>query len=97
MDGDDGVLAIEFAREHRADFGGVDIAGKLIQTAGQIANHVLALLGPVDENAEVVGLASERRGQRLVAFQTAPPLQYLLCVVLVFPEIRRRGLRFQLA
>ena len=96
MDRDDGVLAIELAGEHRANLAGLHVARKRLEAARQIGDDVLALPGPVEEHAEVVGLLPQRHGQRPVVFEPAPPLQHFLRGGLVLPEIGRGDLRFEL-
>jgi hypothetical protein len=88
VDGDNGVLPVEFAGEHRADFGRIDVARELIEPAREVAGDILALLHPVDENREVVRLSAQGVRERLVAFEAATALQDGLGFLLVFPEVR---------
>jgi hypothetical protein len=97
MDRDDRVLAIHLAREHRPDLGGLDVALIGVEALREIGGDVFALAGPVNQHADVVGLAAERRGKRTIFLEPATALKNLLRPVLVFPEIRRRGLGFDLA
>jgi hypothetical protein len=96
MDRDDRVLAIELAREHRADLGRLDVALVDVDAGLQIAQHVLALPRPIEEDRQVVGLLAQRLGQRAVVLDLAAALQDLLRVGLVLPEIRRRDGRLDL-
>jgi hypothetical protein len=96
MDRDDGVLLVHLAAEHRADFTRLDVTAERFQAALEVARDVLALAGPVDEDAEVVRLPAQRLGQRAVVLDLAAALQDLLRVGLVLPEIRRRDGRLDL-
>jgi hypothetical protein len=97
MDRDDGVLLVHLAAEHRADFTRLDVAAERFQAALEVARDVLALAGPVDEDAEVVRLPAQRLGQRAVVLEPAPPLQQLLRGRRVLPEFGMRDLGFDLA
>jgi len=97
MDGHDRVLAIEVARQHRAHLGGLHVAAVRLERAAELGGDVLALLGPVGEDGDVVRLFAQRRREVAVAFDAATALQDLLRGGLVLPEVRRRSLRLQLA
>jgi hypothetical protein len=89
MNRDDRVLAIELARKHRANLGGLDVAGVALERPVEIHRDVLALPRPVGEDAEVVGLAAKRLGERAVALDALAALQNPLRAGLILPEIRR--------
>jgi hypothetical protein len=58
MDGHDRVVAIELAREHRADLGRLHVAGVGLERPVEVGRDVFTLSRPVGEHAEVVGLAA---------------------------------------
>jgi hypothetical protein len=97
MDRDDRVLAIEVAGEHRPDFAGLYVGGVRAKAALEIAEHVLPLPGPVEQDHQIVGLAPERVGQAQVILDAAPALRGLLGQRLILPEIRRGGRRLDFA
>jgi hypothetical protein len=91
MDGDDRVLAVELAAEHRPDLGGLDVPAVGLDAPLQIGQHVFALLRPVDENLQVLGLTPKRFGKRAIVFEAAPALLGFLSVRGVLPEVRSRN------
>jgi len=91
VNGDDRVLAVELAAEHRADFGRLDVAAIGLDTPLEIGEHILALLRPIDENLQVLGLAAERFGEGEIVLETAPPLLCFLGVRGILPEVRSRS------
>ena len=95
MDGDDRVLLVELAGQHRPDLRGLNVARVSLQRGAEVGGHVLALLGPVDEHGQIVGLFAERLGEAALVFETASALQRLLRCRLVLPEIGqwRPGIR----
>jgi hypothetical protein len=96
VDGDDGVLAIHVAAEHRADLAGLNIAREHVDGPLEIRRDVLALSRPVDENGDVVLLLAQRLRQDAVVIQPAPTLQRLLRRGGILPEVRGRNLRLEL-
>jgi hypothetical protein len=93
MDGDDGVLAIQLARQHRPYFAGLDVAGVLLEPAAEVVGHVLALSRPVHKDGEIVGLPAQRLGKRPFVLELAAALQDLLGGGLIFPEVGDGDLR----
>jgi hypothetical protein len=85
------------AAEHLLDLGGLDLGLEIIEAAREVGGHVLAGLGPFDENGEVLGLLPERGGERDFLFETPTALEYLLRLGLVLPEIRLRRARLERA
>jgi hypothetical protein len=96
MDGDDGVGGIVLAAEHLLDLGGLDLRLEAIEPALQVGNHIFALLGPLEQHADVVNLLGEAVAQLDVFGEPALALQGLLRVGLVVPEVRRSDLQFEL-
>ena len=86
---DDGVLAIVFAAEHLLDFAAFDETGELVDALRQLRSDIFALTGPIDEHAEVVCFGSERGDQLDFFLDAAAPLEGLLRLDLVVPEIGR--------
>jgi hypothetical protein len=76
------------AAEHLARLSGLDVALEVVDALEQIRFDRLARLCPLDEHTEVVGAAGERLGERQLVFDAPAPLQQLLRVGLVLPEIR---------
>jgi len=88
------VYPIELAGQHRPDLCRLHVARVALERRSQLALDRLALLRPVEEHGQVVGLFANRGGQRAVALEPAPPLQDLLGRGLIFPEVGRGGLGF---
>jgi hypothetical protein len=88
MDGDNGVAAIVLAAEHLLRLAGLDLRLVRVEAADEIGLDVLALLEPLDQHGQVVGPLAEAVAQRQVVFEPAPPLQDLLRLDLILPEIR---------
>src|SRR5580700_10578905 len=95
MNRDDGVLAVEIARQRRPDLGGIEVARELAEATRQVGPDVLALTRPVDEDAEIVGLPPKRFRERAIGLEPPPALQDLLGVGLVLPEVGCGGLRLE--
>jgi len=76
------------AAEHLARLGKLDVALEVVQALEEIRFHRLARPGPFDEDAEVVGAAGQRLGERQLVFDAASALQQLLRLGLVLPEVR---------
>jgi hypothetical protein len=87
MDRDNRVAAIVLAAQHLAGLGLLDVRLKVVQTFGEIVVNRLTGLGPLDEDAEVVGatLQGLTGGQLFVEAATA--LQQLLRLGGILPEI----------
>jgi hypothetical protein len=94
MDGDDRVPLIELAGKQRPDLGSFDVTPERVECRRQIGGDLLALLRPLDEHGDIVGLFAKRGGQITVAFEAATPLKGLLRSRLILPEVggRRLGL-----
>jgi hypothetical protein len=75
------------AAEHFLDLARLDGGLELVEATDEVGLHVLALTGPFEEHAEVVGAAFQRLTGGLVLFDPAPALQDLLRLGLIFPEI----------
>jgi hypothetical protein len=95
VDRENRVLAIEIAREHRADLGGLHVARVGFQAPRELVADLLALPRPVEQNGQIVALLAERLGQCLVVLKAPPFLEDLLRAALVLPEIRRGNARFE--
>jgi hypothetical protein len=96
MDRDDRVLAIHLARQHRADFGSLDVTSVALESSLEVGNDVLALLGPIEQHMKIVRLFAKRLGDGPVVFEPAAALLSFLCVRGVLPEVGRgdRGFDF---
>jgi hypothetical protein len=84
------------AAQHLLDLGRFDLLFKRIEPALQLAAHVLALLRPIEQHAEVVEFLGERIPQIDVVGDAAAALERLLCLGLIFPEIGGGDARFEL-
>jgi hypothetical protein len=82
--------------EHLLDLARLDLAGERVERRSQLRLDRLALLRPLDQDAEVVGAFAQRRAQLAILLEPAPPLQQLLRGRLVLPEIRRGDPRLDL-
>jgi hypothetical protein len=87
VDGDDGVLSIVRTAEHFLDFTGLDCGLELVETSDEIGGHILALPGPLDQDAQVLGAAFQRLTGCGVFFDAAAPLEDLLRFGLILPEV----------
>jgi hypothetical protein len=96
MDRKNRVLAVEIARQHRANLGRLDVTRERLQAAGQLVPDLLALSRPVEQDGQIVPLLAQRFGQRLVILKPAPFLKDLLRRALVLPEIGRGNPRLEL-
>ena len=96
MDRDDRVLPIHGRRRASCGLRRLRRRGRTVRDRARDPRRHPRPAGPVDQHREVVGLALERGGQRLVVFQPAPALQHLLRVGLVLPEVRGGNLRFEI-
>jgi hypothetical protein len=95
MNGDDRVLGVELAREHRPDFAGLDVAAEAVERLLEVGGDVFALLRPVDEDGEIVRLLAQRGGERAIVFDAAAALLDLLRRGLVLPEVGRGGAQIE--
>jgi hypothetical protein len=77
-----------FAAQHLLDLGGLDLLAERVERLGEVRGHLFALPRPIDEDADVVDLARQLVAQFEVVGQTTAPLQRLLRLGRVFPEIR---------
>jgi hypothetical protein len=75
------------ASEHLLGLRGFHFGLERIERLDEIAGHVLALLGPLEEDAEVVDLADERTAQLELVGQLTPALQETLSGGLILPEV----------
>ena len=96
VDRDDGVALVVLAAEHLADLGALHLPAQVDESRREVSGYVLALLGPLEQHGEIVGLAAQRLGEIEVLLQPAAPLQHALRGGLVVPEVRRGGLPLQL-
>jgi hypothetical protein len=97
MDGDDRVLPVQLAGEHRPGFTGLHVLRVGVEAAIEIGRDVFPVARPADQHAEVVALAAERFGERAVVLEAAAPLEDLLRGRLVLPEVRAGELAFEIA
>jgi hypothetical protein len=84
------------AAEHLLGFGGIDLRFERIERALEIAGHVLAGARPFEQHPEVIDFLGEAVAQLEVFGETPLPLEGLLRLGLVVPEIRRADLAFEL-
>ena len=59
VNGDNRVLLVEFAGQHRPDLGGLDVARVAFKCRTEIGRNVLAVLGPIEQHGQVIRLLSE--------------------------------------
>jgi len=88
MDREDRVAAIVLAAQHLARLGALDVGLQLLQPPEQVVLHGLAGLGPLDEHPEIVDTALQGVAERQLLLQTPAPLQQLLRLGLILPEVR---------
>ena len=84
----DGVGVVVLAAEHLLDLGRLDLGRKVVESAGQIVDDMLALSGPLDEHLEIVTPLRERLGEVVVFLQTLATPEDLLRRLGVVPKIR---------
>jgi hypothetical protein len=77
------------AAKHLLDFGGFDFGVERLDRALQVGGDVLALLRPLEQDAEIVQLADQGIAEIDLFAQAAPALKRLLRLGLVLPEVRR--------
>jgi hypothetical protein len=87
VDRDDRILLVEFARQHRANLGGLDVTCEAFEGTRQIGAHRFALPCPVDEHGNVVHLAPQDARERPFLVGAAAALQDSLGSRLVLPEV----------
>jgi hypothetical protein len=75
------------AAQHLAGLGLLDVRLELVEPLGEIAVNRLTGLGPLDEDAEVVGATLEGLTGRQLFIEAATALQQLLRLAGIFPEI----------
>ena len=68
---------------------------QLVEPAAQLFANLLALLGPLHEHGQVAHAALQRGAQLDVLLETAAPLQDLLGLGLILPEVGGRRARFE--
>jgi hypothetical protein len=87
-----------FPAEHLLDLAGLDLARQGLESFSQLGQRPrIALLGPFDEHRQIVAPAAQRCDQLAVFFEPPPPLQELLRLFLILPEIRLGNARFDQA
>jgi hypothetical protein len=84
------------AAEHLPGFDGVDLRFERIERARQVAADVLAAARPFEQDADVVDLLREAVALLEIFGQAALPLEGLLCLGLVVPEIWGGDAAFEL-
>jgi hypothetical protein len=84
------------AAQHLLHFARLDEAGERLDAFRQLRLDVLALPGPVDEHAKVVGFRLQRGNQLDVFLDAAAPLEDFLRFDLVVPEAGLRSPGFYL-
>jgi hypothetical protein len=75
------------AAQHLAGLRLLDVRLELVEPLGEIAVNRLTGLGPLDEDAEVVGATLEGLTGRQLFIEAATALQQLLRLAGIFPEI----------
>jgi hypothetical protein len=84
------------ATEHLLHLGAFDLRVERIERALQLGDNVLARFRPLEEDTEILDLARQRVTQLEVVGQAASPLQRLLSVRLILPEIGCSNAGFEL-
>jgi hypothetical protein len=77
------------AAEHLLDLGRLDFLLERFDRSLEIAGDVLALLRPFEQDSKIVEFADQRVAQIELLAQTAAPLERLLRLDLVLPEVGR--------
>jgi len=95
MDRQNRVLAIMLAAEHLFDLTGLELLFERFEGLTEFGVYRLAGFGPFDEHRQIVAFLLERRIQIAILLEAPAPLQDLLSVGLILPEIRRRGTRLE--
>jgi hypothetical protein len=85
-----------FAAEHLLGFDGVDLRFDGVERLREIGGDVLAAPRPFEQDADVVDLLGEAVALLEIFSKAALPLERLLCVGLVVPEIGRGDAAFEL-
>jgi hypothetical protein len=85
-----------FAAQHLLGFRGIDLLLERLEGAREIGHDLFPALRPFEQHAEVVDLLGEAVAQLDVFRETALPLQGLLSLGLVVPEIGPGDLPFEL-
>jgi hypothetical protein len=88
MNGHNRVLAIVLAAEHLLRLAGVDRAGEIVETLGEIVGNWLSGFRPFDEHGKVVGPSPQRLAEVAVLLQPSSALKEFLRGPLILPEIR---------
>jgi hypothetical protein len=96
VDRDDRALAIVFAPEHLLRLARVDDRLETVERAGDLLVDGFTGLQPLEQDPEILALLRQPVAERDVLLETAAPLQDLLRLGLVLPEVRRGGLVLQL-
>ena len=78
------------AGQHRFDFGAFDVFFERVESPLQVAADVLALVGPFNQDPDIVQLLDDRVAQLEVVGEATAPLQDLLRLSLVLPEVGSR-------
>jgi hypothetical protein len=75
------------ATKHFLGFGAFDGRLKIVETPDQVRGDVLALTGPLDEDAQILCAPLQRIAGGGVFLDPAPALQDFLCLGLILPEV----------
>ena len=87
MDRDNRIAAIVLAAQHLAGLGLLDVRLEVVETFGEVAVNRLTGLGPLDEDAEIVGAARQGLTGSQLFVEAATALQQLLRLAGILPEI----------
>jgi hypothetical protein len=74
------------AAEHLVRLRGVDLRLEVVEATGQVNSDVFTGIGPLDQDAEIIGAALQRSFERLLILEPPAPLHDLLRFALVVPE-----------
>jgi hypothetical protein len=77
------------AAEHLVRLCGVDLRLEIVEAPGQVGSDVFPGIGPLDQDAQIIGAALQRSFERLLIFDPSAPLHDLLRFALVVPETGR--------
>jgi len=83
------------AAEHLFDLAGLHFLIERVERLPELGIDRLTGFGPLDEHGEIIALLFQRFDELAILLQTATPLQHLLRVGLIFPEIRRGSARLE--
>ena len=96
MNGHDRIGRIVFATQHLLGFGGLDLIFERVEGLLQVGEHVLAVLGPFEQDTDIVDFLGKAVAEFDVLGKAALALQCFLGLRLVIPKLGSRDFPFEL-